>query len=170
MSNSNPDPRIKIFIIIAAILVIGGIIVGVMSSNGDKENATGIPKMKIDSIRYNFGTISMTDGLARHNFSIKNEGDGNLIISGIQTSCMCTTAVLKVDGKNSPTFGMHSNALLWSQELKPNQEATLEIIFDPNAHGPDATGPITRTVTMLSNNNNIKNQKTNFIFNANVVK
>jgi hypothetical protein len=83
---------------------------------------------------------------------------------------MCTSAVLIVDGQRSRSFGMHNASLTWSKKIKPGQTAKLEVTFDPNAHGPDATGPVTREVTMYSNDAGKQNVKTKFIISADVIK
>ena len=112
----------------------------------------------------------MADGLVTHNFAIENSGDGSLKISGIKTSCMCTSAIFEYNGERSPKFGMHNNPAFWSKEIEPGQSADLEVTFDPNAHGPNATGPVTRVVFVFTNDGGTNNQETKFIFSANVIK
>src|SRR3989344_5073066 len=134
------DPRLIIFMSAAFILIVGGIILGVAtSSKGENDNSSGVAKLSVDSTYYDFGDVSMAKCLVNHTFKITNEGEGELKISNISTSCMCTTAVLVVT-------------------------------FDPNAHGPQATGPITRVITIYSNDNSQSNVRRNFTFAANVVK
>lgn len=162
------DKKIKILIIAAAVLVVGGVIGGISIYQGEK--STGIPQIKIDTFSYDFGEVAMSKGLAVHSFNIKNEGDGDLKIFNISTSCMCTTAVLKVAGKSSPEFGMHNSLAYWSKKLKPQETAELEVTFDPLAHGPEATGPITRRVTLYSDDGGEENVKSVLTISANVVK
>ncbi|OGY47357.1 MAG: hypothetical protein A3J65_00520 [Candidatus Buchananbacteria bacterium RIFCSPHIGHO2_02_FULL_45_11b] len=170
MSKKN-DPRLIILAAAAAAVIFGGIILGVaMSSGGGQGDNGGAAKLSADSYQYDFGAISMANGLVKHIFTISNAGTADLKLSNISTSCMCTTAVLEINGQRSPEFGMHSNPAFWSGELKPGQTANLEITFDPLAHGPDATGPITRTVTLSSNDGGRSNVKSNFTFTGNVVK
>jgi len=169
------DPRLIIFMSAAFILIVGGIILGVAtSSKGENDNSSGVAKLSVDSTYYDFGDVSMAKGLVNHTFKITNEGEGELKISNISTSCMCTTAVLDVAGEKSPSFGMPghggANPTFWSATIKPNQTADLIVTFDPNAHGPQATGPITRVITIYSNDNSQSNVRRNFTFAANVVK
>jgi hypothetical protein len=148
------DPRVRIFGIAAILLVAIGAIF-ILSENGkDNDKNGGTPKLRISETNYDFGDISMASGLAKHNFEIKNEGDGTLEILSISTSCMCTTVVLDANGRKSPEFGMPghgANPMFWSEKINPGEIATLEATFDPLAHGPDATGPITREIKITSN-------------------
>lgn len=164
------DNRMIVFSVAAGVLILGGIILGVVMSSQEGSNGDGVAKLAIDSSRYDFGTISMSDGLATHTFKITNDGTADLKLSKISTSCMCTSAILEVDGDRSPKFGMHNNPAFWSEKIKPGQSADLEVTFDPNAHGPNATGPVTRTVTFYSNDNGQSSVKSSFTFTANVIK
>lgn len=165
------DKRIKILVISAAVLIIGSIAFGVIANKEQgASQSQGIPELTVKKRRFDFGTISMADGLVKHTFELKNTGSADLKISSIKTSCMCTEAVLEVGGKRSPKFGMHTSSVFWAEKIKPGQTANLEVIFDPNAHGPNATGPVTRTVTLLSNSRGKSNTRTNLIFTANVVR
>lgn len=167
-NSKKSDPRLKILIILVVIVIAGGVAGGIYSVRSEQNSE--LSELKTGSLSHDFGTISMSDGLVKHNFTIENKGAGDLRISNIKTSCMCTTAVLENEGKRSPVFSMHGNPTVWSQKLKPGQAANLEVTFDPNAHGPNATGPITRTVTMYSNDGGRESVKTNFTFTANVIK
>ena len=167
------DPRLKILIIFAVILILGGIIFGIAASKDSEGESAGVPQMEVDANKYDFGDVSMAKGTAKHIFSITNKGDGDLKLFDISTSCMCTKAILEIDGKRSPAFGMSghgTNPRFWSEPLSPGQSANLEVIYDPNAHGPNATGPINRVVTVHSNDGGKRDKKHIFTFTANVVK
>jgi len=166
--NQNADNRLKTIGIIAAVLIVGGIAFGVMS--GGESSASGTPKISVSEKRFDFGKISMSEGFANHEFEIKNDGDADLVLSNIKTSCICTTAILKVDGKESPKFGMHKNPVGWSEKIKPGQTATLAVVYDPNAHGPNATGPITRKITMITNDKSTNNGGFAFTIMGEVIK
>lgn len=132
---------------------------------------SNFPKMTISPMEFNAGDISMANGKYTTVYKVKNDGTADLKISKIITSCMCTTAMLKIDGRTSPAFGMpghNSGGLLWSETIKPGQTGDLEVIFDPLAHGPEATGPIDRTMTITSNDPT--NPNINLRFFGNVVK
>lgn len=165
------DPRIKILFIVMLVLFVGGIIAGVaVYQQNNRVNSGSVPKLVVDETRYDFGKVSMADGPVSHSFIITNEGNGDLKISHIQSSCMCTTAVLKNGEETSPKFGMHNNPMFWSTKLAPGNSATLEVTFDPLAHGPEATGPVTRTVTMYTNDGGKENIEKIFTITADVVK
>ncbi|RJR31495.1 DUF1573 domain-containing protein [Candidatus Parcubacteria bacterium] len=159
------------FLIISVVAVIAASVIAGLAFSGGASDSNGTPKLVLTETDYDFGTISMANGLARHEFKIKNEGNADLKLSNISTSCMCTTAVLIQNGKKSPTFGMHNNPTIWSEKIKPGEEAVLEVIFDPLAHGPDATGPVSRAITMYSNEGgNGQNTRTVLMISGNVVK
>lgn len=104
---------------------------------------------------YDFGDISMAKGKVRHSYKLKNEGTDALKIEAVWTSCMCTVAEVKMaDGKIYGPFGMSghgSNNAKADVDIPAGQEIELIAEFDPNAHGPDATGPIQRTVFVKTN-------------------
>lgn len=167
------DPRLKFLTIFIVVLVIAGIIgiVGTVAYNaGGEQSDSGTPKIEIVDSQYDFGDIKIDGGVVKHSFEIGNNGDADLKLSNISTSCMCTTAVLEVDGEKSPEFGMHKNPAFWSKKLAPGQTASLEATFDPMAHGLDAIGPVTRGITMYSNDGGGKDVKTVFMFTANVIR
>ncbi|HID27166.1 MAG TPA: DUF1573 domain-containing protein, partial [Methanosarcinales archaeon] len=83
-------------------------------------------------------------------YSVKNEGNTDLIIESISTSCGCTQASLEVNGIKSPYFGMHNNPTNWSQKLLPGEIGELEVIYDPNHH-PEFRGYATRIIYIKSN-------------------
>lgn len=146
------DNRLIIFIIAAAVLIIGGIILG-FAFNGEKKGSREAI-LSAQEKSFDFGTVSMAKGKVSHTFEIKNNGKGNLNINNINTSCMCTSAVLDKNGKQSPSFGMAGmshNPVFWSEELAPGETANLIVTFDPAAHGPSGVGLIDRSVFVFSN-------------------
>lgn len=169
------DPRVKIFGIIAAILVVGGLIYAFSGDSNNGNSQGEKPKLVLNETSYNFGDISMKNGLARRIFTIKNEGAADLEITNMNTSCMCTTVTLDIDGQKSPTFGMPGHgggvgSAFWSQKIKPGQTGNLEVVFDPLAHGSEAVGPITREINIFSNDNGKSNSKSVIVFTGNVIK
>jgi hypothetical protein len=109
---------------------------------------------------YDFGTISMAQGNASHAFKVKNTGAEPVQISKIYTSCMCTSASFLKEGKKYGPYGMpgmsNPGELTTSlnQTISPDEEASVEVVFDPNAHGPAGVGPIDRTVYLETPNGN----------------
>lgn len=112
----------------------------------------GSPLMKITPTRYDFGSVSVGKGVVSTAMDILNEGEGNLVINQLESSCMCTTATIIKDGAEGPVFGMHRNpsAFGWSQTIGPNETAQLKIYYDPTVHR-ELRGPVTRIITIHSN-------------------
>lgn len=108
------------------------------------------PIILVEPESTDLGDVSMAKGNVQTTFKVKNQGGSNLELTGMETSCMCTTAFLRKEEEKSPVFGMHDNPTDWSTTLEPGQEADLVVIFDPVAHGPEGTGAVTRTVTVFS--------------------
>lgn len=99
---------------------------------------------------YNFGSVSMAAGKVTRMFKVKNSGDKDLKIAKLYTSCMCTSAsLITSEGRRGP-FGMpgHSSIPAIDVPLKAGEEAEVEVIFDPAAHGPAGVGRIERTVSL----------------------
>lgn len=111
------------------------------------ENAS---KIKVTPTAHNFGKVQASEGVVETSFEVKNIGTSSLVVSGMETSCGCTTVILKYDGEESPVFGMHNNPTEWSVSLGQDEEAMLVVVFDPNFH-KDSFGSITRTISIFSN-------------------
>lgn len=152
--------------IVGVLLVFGVVLAGYkyFSSSGDGSNS----KIEVLSKEYDAGSVPIEGGLVTHTFEIKNIGEGSVEINKIWTSCMCTTAKLRVGGDTSPEFGMHTNSLFWSKEIPPGETGYVDVVFDPAFHGPTGTGPITRAIYVSTNNPD--NENIEFLLSANVVK
>ncbi len=113
---------------------------------------------------FDFGTISMSAGKVNHLFKIKNTGADDAVINKMYTSCMCTEASIiindpSINSGQAPSinsgqvrkigpFGMPGHGFLPDINLamKPGEEADVEAVFDPAAHGPAGIGKVERTV------------------------
>ena len=104
-------------------------------------------------MKFSFGPISMARGKVTHRYPITNTGTEPVVIRKLYTSCMCTTAALVKDGKTGAAFGMpgHTPIPTINVPIKPGEEAFVEVVFDPAAHGPAGVGPIERVVTLENN-------------------
>ena len=102
---------------------------------------------------YYFGTISMAAGKVNHIFKVKNTGSEAVTINKIYTSCMCTTATLLKGEKSFGPYGMVGHGFIprVNQVINPDEEAAVEVVFDPAAHGPAGVGEIERVVTLENN-------------------
>src|SRR3989338_8632228 len=104
---------------------------------------------------YDFGTISMKNGVVSHLFTVTNPTDADVLVKGVVTSCMCTSAYI-VDGeKRRGPFGMpgHGGPGPEANEvIKAGESRTSEVLFDPNAHGPAGIGVIDRIISLTDAN------------------
>ena len=99
---------------------------------------------------YDCGAISMAVGKVTRKFKIKNTSPEPVIIEKIYTSCMCTEAMLIKNEEHFGPYGMPGHGFIpkINQVINKNEEATVEVIFDPAAHGPAGVGKIQRIVTV----------------------
>jgi len=87
--------------------------------------------MNFDTLVHDFGTIIEGERVVCY-FDYRNEGEEDLLITGVEATCGCTT----------PN---------WSREpLKPGGKETLEIIFDASGR----SGEQRKLVTVKSNASN----------------
>ncbi len=139
-----------------AILVLSGLI---WIARPDSKNQTATPVKSTegltveDTSNYDFGEISMAQGIVKHQFKIKNTTNEAVGIEKMYTSCMCTTAALTIGSKQFGPYGMlgHSAIPRIDASINPNEEALVEVVFDPAAHGPAGVGRIQRTITIENN-------------------
>lgn len=118
------------------------------------------------------GEISMTDGVKKISFKYKNTLEKSIILNNLYTSCMCTKAKLIVGDQQSVFAGMkgHKSGLKPidpNMILDPGEVVEIFVEFDPNAHGPEAVGPMTRTVYLGIDG---QEQPLKFNFSGDVVK
>ncbi len=138
--------------------VVGSIIILVLlvvlsdkeSPRTQTTNAAGAPSVQTGEANYDFGTISMRAGTVSYAFKITNTSSDPLVVKKLYTSCMCTTATLIVGSERAGPFGMPGHGFIPSidQTIPPGEEASLEVVFDPTAHGPAGVGRIDRVVTV----------------------
>jgi hypothetical protein len=110
-------------------------------------------RLVAEQMKFSFGPISMARGKVTHRYPIKNTGTEPLLIRKMYTSCMCTTVALVKNGRTSDAYGMpgHTPIPTINVPLNPKEEAFVEVVFDPAAHGPAGVGPIERVVTLENN-------------------
>lgn len=100
---------------------------------------------------YNFGTISMRNGLVNREFTVTNPTDRDITVSTILTSCMCTSAyVVGADGSLKGPFKMPGMGYVppANELIKAGESRVIRVVYDPNAHGPAGVGRIDRFVTL----------------------
>jgi len=107
-------------------------------------------RVEISEKSYDWGEIQINEGAVERVFEIKNTGSGELSLSNISTSCMCTTAQLILGDESSPEFGMHTKSS-YVMNVPEGQTAQLKVVFDPAFHGPSGVGPINRQIKVETN-------------------
>lgn len=149
------------------ILWVGGIVIAVLGlgavlffaqpkdqdhSSMDVKPSGNALNVTFDPSDYDFGTISMKNGLVTKVFSVTNNKSDPVKLSELYTSCMCTEAKIRIGQQEFGPFGMlgHGAMKMLNQPLAPGQEAQVEVTFDPKAHGPSGIGIIERTVSLQS--------------------
>lgn len=92
-------------------------------------SAQNTAQIGADELIYNFGTIGEADGLASHVFTIKNTGDGPLVITRVTASCGCTQPE-------------------WSKEpIAPGKTGEVKVTYNPKGR----PGPFYKTISIYSN-------------------
>lgn len=149
----NMNQNIKQYFISAVIIAVAIIVVVVLlngrvpaTSSGGEAHAS--QALSASEKQYDFGSISMKNGLVEHTYAVTNTSAAPVTIKKVYTSCMCTTARITLDGKEYGPFGMPGHAAVpqVNQVLAAGATASIVAIFDPNAHGPAGVGPIQRSV------------------------
>ena len=156
------------FVGIVSLLVIVGGAVLVSKTKPRELDTGGSARAEIlDEKIHDWGQIDIEGGNVEKVFRIRNNGDSDLEVTNVKTSCMCTEAQLSISGQNSPVFGMHTISG-WVGSIKPGETAEVRVVFDPLFHGPQGTGPITRLVSL--NTNDVNNRTVELRLMGNVVR
>ena len=144
-----------LFKIIMAILIVGSLwLINILSVNkpASTDQNQSQPISATETL-YDFGKISMQDGKVKHQYIIKNSAAEPITITKVHTSCMCTTAIIKVDDKQVGPFGMEGHGGTVPKidfTIAPGKEGYVEAEFDPAAHGSAGIGNIERSVIIES--------------------
>lgn len=146
-------------IILPCVLLAAGAVLLIFnfSKGSSAQNSGGKPHLELGETEYDFGTVPITGGVLKKTFEIKNSGDGDLVIGPIWTSCHCTSAVFKWNGKQSPEFNMIK--VPWSQKLAPSETGQIEVTFDPAFHGPSGIGEAVRAIFFETNDHQNKSSE-----------
>jgi hypothetical protein len=151
--------KIIVFISILAVLFIGLFFIGKPGEskkiNSNSEQASVVSALKTSETFYDFGTISMKNGDVTKIFKVTNETNADVLIPSLTTSCMCTKAYFTgLDGNKSGPFGMPGMGMVpkLNKTIKAGESAELEVVYDPNAHGPAGVGQIDRFIFLEDEN------------------
>ena len=99
---------------------------------------------------YDFGTISMKNGLVARSFKVTNPTANDIELKTVVTSCMCTKAYIEGGGATKGPFGMLGMGSVppANELIRAGESRDIEVVYDPNAHGPAGVGVIDRFVTL----------------------
>jgi len=143
------NKKIIIISLVILIVVIGLFFWGQsIQRDGISQNLNTKSSLVVSEELYDFGTISMKDGLVDHMFKITNSSDKNIEVKKIYTSCMCTNAYLEtINGEKGP-FGMEGMGYIppANEVIGIGESRNIKVVYDPNAHGPAGVGRIDRLV------------------------
>lgn len=111
-------------------------------------DAVKVSKISAKEKSFDFGSVSMAAGKVSHIFKIKNSSADSVNIEKLYTSCMCTSATLEIGGDKTGPFGMAGHGFIpkINKALTAGEEANIEVVFDPAAHGPAGVGTIKRSI------------------------
>jgi hypothetical protein len=146
-------PWTVIAVLLLAVLAVGGGVLYAFYARRAGESQAGVPQLEVTPQTRDLGTIDYRDGIVTLSFTVENRGQGDLVITEMETSCGCTKASLIVNGREGPQFGMRGHGEWprgWSARLKPGERAELKVTYDPLAHGI-YVGPFDRLVFIYSN-------------------
>lgn len=113
------------------------------------------PRISVTQTKIDLGDVSLKKGTVTSEFTLKNEGKSDLVIDKLSSSCGCTSGSLIYQGKEGPKFSMPGHGQEqpdpnWQAAIAPGDEAKVKVYYDPTVH-PDLTGPVTRTISVHSN-------------------
>lgn len=103
---------------------------------------------------FDFGDLSLKNGVATTQFEIMNEGTEDLIINKLETSCGCTSASIIFNGVEGPISSMPGHGKDspedWEVIIPAGKGAQLKVYYDPSVH-EDFQGTAIREVYISSN-------------------
>lgn len=152
ISNINDKKFIIIIAVLTLVIIFGGITL-VSNSTSSTPQVAFSQNAKAETqepTSFDFGNIPYSGPKATKKFTIKNTGSETLKLFNVKTSCHCTKARVIIDGTVSPDFGM-SGISGWIGEVQVGREAKVIVIFDQSFHGPAGIGPVTRFVSVETN-------------------
>ena len=112
------------------LVLVGLLILTLAAASGCAVAANPPGQVELSASEFDFGDIPNT-GPVSHTFQVRNVGQGALEITGVSTSCGCTTAEIG------------------SPRLTPGGVTDLTVTFDPQAHD-GTTGYFMRQVYVRS--------------------
>jgi hypothetical protein len=117
-----------------------------------KPGASNRGTLRAAKLEHDFGVVSVRGGIKETKIPLINIGEGVLKITGLDSSCGCTTASIVSNGREGPRFYMADhgkNPKDWSAVIKPGEQAFLKVYYNPAVH-PKTWGSVTRIVKVYS--------------------
>lgn len=148
--------------IVLAVALTGYFVLSSDSDSATEQGTTSVSKVTVLEQPHNFGDIEIFAGKVSTEYTLKNEGAEEVIITKAQTSCMCTEGEIA-----GMVFGMHGSEVE-SVVIPAGGEEIVKATYDPLAHGPSGTGPVTRTLQLQTNST--ETPRIELKFSANVIK
>jgi hypothetical protein len=165
--------KIIVFIVVVVVLL-GGLFtfakpgkIEIKEINVNSDVPSSTLTLEVLETFHDFGVISMKNGDVSKVFAISNPTDQDINLEKLFTSCMCTVAYfIQSDGSKKGPFGMPGMGIVpkLNKTIKAGETASIEVVYDPNAHGPAGVGMIERSVFLEDENNKV----VEFKFKANV--
>ena len=148
--------RTTLWVIVASLVIGGGIIFwgyqNAQTLPGKQTNSFSSGELAMTESSYDFGEVSMAKGLVNHEFVLSNTSSAPVKVGPVETTCMCTTAYLKVgEGKEAGPFGMPGHGGprgAANLTVNPGEKLIVRAVFDPAAHGPAGVGTVERAIMM----------------------
>ena len=108
------------------------LVIGLATMSALLSACGGQPQILVTENNLELGDVVNGEVITRE-VSVQNNGQADLIIEAVTTSCGCTQATLE------------------PMTIPAGSSGTLSIEFDSGAHGPELTGPFMRQVFIASN-------------------
>lgn len=173
MSKSSSFP-----IMAALVAVLGGLGILILLNQSPASTSATVPgpsiangSLTLSETSWDWGDISMALGMATRDVTFENTSGEPVTLTAMSTSCMCTTvSLIRANGSMVGPKGMvgHGGSPSVNETIQPGETGVLRVVFDPNAHGPAAVGPIRRGVTLATSSTN--QPQIELTFSGNVVK
>jgi len=134
--------------LLVIVVIIGAILL--TSNQGTDDSTSLIPAtvasaITLDKTVHDFGSIDIFGGKVSTDFILTNSGPDDVTILAGTTSCGCTEGEI-----NGIRFGMHE-VMAQQLTIPASQSIPVTAIYNPLAHGPDATGQIKRQLFLKTN-------------------
>lgn len=151
------EGKVILTIIVVTIVVIGGLAYLMTKYSGGSGGDSLISATQAKNLEaspsgtMDLGNVPYGGGIVSKTFNIKNASDQVIKLRKIATSCMCTTAKVKIGDRETKFYGMEMNGdlnPLVDLNFSAGRDATVTFDFDPAAHGPQGVGPFDRVVTL----------------------